>query len=189
MSDNTYEKHIDDLFHWINEIAIFNSKIAFESLYYHYFDRLLRFVLLYIPIQMEAEEIVLDTFIDIWNNRKKLPIIKNPDAYIYSITRNKAISYLRSMNKNTISLNESTIDLFLHTETTPEDDLISNENIKRLNEAVNSLPHKCKMAFKMVREDKMKYKDVAVVLNISIRTVEKHIETATKKLREILSSE
>ena len=189
MQHNTFEKHTDDVSRWMNEIADFNSRVAFESLYYHYFDRLLRFVSLYIPILVEAEEIVLDTFTDIWSGRKKLSAIKNPDAYIYSITRNKAISFLRSQHKNTIPLNETTIDLFIHTDTTPEDDLISDESIRQLNEAINSLPYKCKMAFKMVREDKMKYKDVATILNISVKTVEAHIATATKKLREILSSE
>ncbi|MDR2968917.1 MAG: RNA polymerase sigma-70 factor [Tannerellaceae bacterium] len=188
MQHNTIEKHTDDVSRWMNEIANFNSRVAFESLYYHYFDRLLRFVSLYVPILVEAEEIVLDTFTDIWSGRKKLLPVKNPDAYIYSITRNKAISFLRSQHKNMVPLNETMIDLFIHVDTTPESDLISKENIRQLNGAINSLPYKCKMAFKMVREDKMKYKDVAIVLNISVKTVEAHIATATKKLREILSS-
>ncbi len=45
------------------------------------------------------------------------------------------------------------------------------------------------MAFKLVREDKMKYKDAAQVLDISVKTLEAHITTAVKKIREALSKE
>ena len=88
-----------------------------------------------------------------------------------------------------IELNELSIDLFIHTETTPEDDLISKERINRLNKAIDSLPNKCKIAFKLVREDKLKYKEVAAILDISVKTVEAHLASAIKKLRESLTSE
>lgn len=179
-------EHEENTGKWVDEITLFDSQSAFKSLYHHYFDRLLRFVYLYIPSRSEAEEIVSDTFLSIWNNRKKLPAVNNFDAYIYTITRYKTISYLRSHHENKVSINEVTVDLFAHTETTPEDDLITKEDIKQLNEAINSLPDKCKMAFKMVREDKMKYKDVATILDISVKTVEAHITTATRRLREVL---
>ena len=80
-------------------------------------------------------------------------------------------------------------DLFFQTDTTPEEDFISKETVNSLNNAINSLPDKCKMAFKLVREDKMKYKDAAQVLDISVKTLEAHITTAVKKIREALSKE
>ena len=61
--------------------------------------------------------------------------------------------------------------------------------IQRLNRAIEALPPKCKMAFKLVREDKLKYKEVASILEISIKTVENHLVNAVKKLRETLSEE
>nr|WP_239060652.1 RNA polymerase sigma-70 factor [Bacteroides sp. 519] len=156
-------------------------------MYLHYFERLQRFVFLYISSFAEVEEIVSDALLSIWDNRKKLPDISNPDAYIYTVARYKAISHLRSRQENKISMHEITVDLFAHTETTPEDDMISKEKTDQLNNAINSLPYKCKMAFKLVREDKMKYKEVAAILEISVKTVEAHITTATRKLREALN--
>lgn len=171
---------------WICEISASDSQSAFQSLYLHYFDRLMRFASLYVISYSEAEEIVSDTFLAIWNGRKGLLGVNNFEAYIYSVTRYKIISYLRSQSRRNVSLDDLQIDIFASTETTPEDELITQEEVSLLNDAINSLPHKCKIAFKMVREDKMKYKDVAEILEISVKTLEAHLATATRKLREKL---
>lgn len=178
----------DEILQWIHEIAYSGSEDAFKSLYVAYFRRLMRFVVPYVSTPQEAEEIVSDAFLALWENRKSLFGVSNVEAWLYTITRNKTISYLRSLHAKEIALEESA-DAFLYTETTPEDELISKEGVERLNAAINSLPAKCKIAFQLVREDKMKYKDVARILNISIKTVETHISTAVKKLRECLSAD
>ncbi|MDD2953875.1 MAG: sigma-70 family RNA polymerase sigma factor [Parabacteroides sp.] len=149
----------------------------------------MRFTSLYVPSSVEAEEIVSDTFLSLWNNRKSLPEISNFDSYIYSIARHKAISLYRAQHMEMVQIDENTIDLFAHTDTTPEEELISKESIDHLNEAINTLPDKCKMAFKLIREDKMKYKDAANILQISVKTLEAHIATAVRKLRESLAKE
>lgn len=172
---------------WICEMALSDSQNAFRSLYLHYFDRLLRLASLHVISHSEAEELVSDTLMAIWNNRERLPDVANFEAYIYSVLRNKIVSHLRSQANSGISLDEIQMDMFASTETTPEEDLISQEQVELLNNAINSLPNKCKMAFKMVREDKMKYKEVAAILEISVKTLEAHLATATRKLRETLS--
>lgn len=170
-------------------MALTDSQTALKSLYLAYFQRLMRFTKLYVSSSVEAEEIVSDTFLAVWNNRKSLLKVSNFDSYIYSIARHKAISYYRSIHIEQIELNEIPLDLFTQTDTTPEDDLISKERINQLNKAIDALPAKCKMAFKLVREDKLKYKEVAEILDISIKTLEAHLANAVKKLRDSLASE
>lgn len=170
-------------------MALHDSQMAFKSLYFTYFRRMMRFTTLYVSSAVEAEEIVSDTFLAVWNNRKSLLKIANFDAYIYSIAKHKAISYYRTIHMEQIELNEISIDLFTYTETTPEDDLISKERINQLNKAIDALPAKCKAAFKLVREDKLKYKEVATILDISVKTLEAHLSTAIKKLRESLKQD
>lgn len=183
---DTLKEHIAQ---WICEMALSDSQAAFKSLYLAYFQRMIRFTNLYVSSTVEAEEIVSDTFLAVWNNRKSLIKIDNFDSYIYSIARHKAISYYRSIHMEQVELNEISIDLFTHTQTTPEDDLISKERISQLNKAIEALPAKCKTAFKLVREDKLKYKEVAAILDISVKTLEAHLATAIKKLRESLQSD
>jgi len=181
------EKHTAQIIQWVCDMALSDSQAAFKSLYLEYFQRMMRFTSLYVSTTMEAEEIVSDTFLAVWNNRKSLPNISNFNSYIYTIARNKIVDYYRQQEIEKTELNERTIDLFIHTETTPEQELISKEEVDRLNLAINSLPEKCKEAFKLVREDKLKYKEVASILNISIKTLEAHMATAVKKLRKALS--
>lgn len=182
------KKLSDNILLWIREIAQSDSQAAFKSVYIAYYQRLMRFVIPYVSTPQEAEEIVSDAFLSLWENRKSLLEITNFDAYLYTIARNKAISYLRTLHAEDFGMEES-FDSFLYTETTPEEELISKESIERLNAAINSLPTKCKIAFQLVREEKMKYKDVGQILNISVKTVEAHITTAVRKLRECLSFE
>ena len=153
----------DDIIQWACEMALSDSQTALKSLYMTYFGPLMRFTGMYVSSPAEAEEIVSDTFLAIWNNRKQLPGISNFDSYIYTVARHKAISYYRKQHMEQVSLDEISIDLFTSTETTPEEELISQEGIHRLNLAIDSLPAKCKMAFKLVREDKLKYKEVAAI--------------------------
>lgn len=169
-------------------MALSDSQTALKSLYAAYYQRLMRFTKLYVPSYVEAEEIVSDSFLAVWNNRKSLLEIRNFDSYLYTIVRHKIVTYYRKQRPGLIELDELPVDLFLHTDTTPEDELISKEEIDRLNMAINTLPDKCKIAFKLVREDKLKYKEVADLLHISVKTLEAHLATAIKKLREVLGS-
>ena len=174
---------------WVCEMALSDSQTALKSLYMSYFGRLMRFVSLYVSSPTESEEIVSDTFLALWNSRQQLPGVANFDSYIYTIARHNAISYYRKQNMEKISLDEVSIDLFTSTETTPEEDLISQEGIKRLNMAIESLPAKCKVAFKLIREDKLKYKEAADILDIAVKTLEAHLANAVRKLREALAED
>ncbi|MCC8095864.1 MAG: RNA polymerase sigma-70 factor [Tannerellaceae bacterium] len=171
---------------WVREIALAGSHTAFKSLYMSYFQRLMRFTNLYVSDPVAAEEIVSDTFISLWENRTQLLEVRNFDSYIFTIIRYKAINYYRNKNIEFLEINGQPFDLYYKTETTPEDDLISKEETERLNNAINSLPNKCKIAFKLVREDNLKYKEVATIMDISVKTLEAHLATAIRKLRQIL---
>lgn len=170
----------------IEKLTLEESEAALRSLYELYFDKLVRFTYLYVQSHSSVEEIISDVFLSIWINRKELSKIQNFNAYILTITRNKAISHFRKEEKYYLVSEEYPTDLYLNTETTPEDDYISQELIQKFNKAINTLPPQCKTAFKLIREDKMKYKDAALVLNISIKTLEAHITKATKVLRKVL---
>lgn len=173
----------------IVELAVKDSQMALRSLYMTYYGKLMRFATLQVGVATVAEEIVSDTFMVVWENRSNLTDITNLDAYLYTIVRNKCISYLRTQHISTVDIDETQVDLFTQTETTPEMELISKESISRLNNAINSLPYKCKLSFKLIREDKMKYKEAAELMGISVKTLEAHITTAVKKLRETLSGD
>lgn len=168
------------------EIALTSSQTALKSLFLLYHRRLTRFIGIYISSPSDVEEVLSDTFIALWENRKNLMDVKNFNAYIYGIARFKAISFSRKKQIETVDVEDYPVDIFFRTETTPLDDIISREAIEKINAAINSLPERTRTTFKLIREDKLMYKDVAEILGISVKTVEAHMGKAIRKLREAL---
>ena len=72
---------------------------------------------------------------------------------------------------------------------TPEDILITAEMYRKLQEAVEALPPRCKMVFKLVREDGLRYKEIAEILNISVNTIDVHMAIAVKRIAAALRAE
>ncbi|MPN43886.1 hypothetical protein SDC9_191447 [bioreactor metagenome] len=112
--------------------------------------------------------------------------MENLDSYIFIIAKNRALNHLRKEKTDLIDLDKIQLDVFHHTQSTPESIFIDKETVDELNAVINQLPHKTKLAFHLVREDKMKYKDAAEILGVSIKTVEKQVASAVAKLREKL---
>lgn len=171
----------------LEDLAVRNSETAFKSIYTSYGDRIMRYLVLYVKSPQIAEELVSDVFFALWENRKQLLEVHNFDAYIYRIAKSRVLNYLRDNKSLTVGLEEVPIDLFAFTETTPEDNYISRELINAVNEAVEQLPSKSKLAFKLVREDGMKYKDAAEHLGISVKTLEAQLTFAMKKITKIIN--
>jgi RNA polymerase sigma factor (sigma-70 family) len=65
--------------------------------------------------------------------------------------------------------------------------MISGEAIQRINIAINELPPKCRLVFKLVKEDGLKYREVAELLQISLKTVENQIGIALKKIHSTIN--
>lgn len=171
----------------IEDLAVRDSEPAFKTLYTSYCDRIMRYLVMYIQSPQIAEELVSDVFFTLWENRKQLPEVNNLDAYIYRIAKFRVLNYLRDNKTQTVDIDEVPIDLFAFTETTPEDDYISREQIEAVNKAIEQLPAKSKLAFKLVREDGMKYKDAAEHLGVSVKTLEAQLTFAMKKITKIFN--
>lgn len=170
----------------VYEMSVNNSQEALKSLYLAYYSKLFKLAVYYVKSESLAEEIVSDTFMSVWEQRSQLLEVHNFSGYIYQIVRNISINYLRKEAKLPEYL--EAINTFPHfsTEENPESKLISSELMSKLNEAIENLPDRCKLVFKLIREENLKYKEVAVLLNISVKTAEAHMALAIKRLRDVL---
>lgn len=155
---------------------------ALEELHKIFFDHLFQWAMAIVHSKPMAEEIVEDVFLRIWNQRLQITEVNNLKSYLYTITRNISLDYLRkSSGKRSYSLEEVSLPLLM-VESTPEDLMISAEIIKKINLAINDLPPKCKLIFKLIKVDGLKYREAADVLNINLKTVEAQMRIALKKL-------
>ncbi|GAB3425522.1 RNA polymerase sigma-70 factor [Niabella aquatica] len=164
-------------------IAEQDDQLAFAELYRHYLPGLLSFVDSIVKDRQQAEEIVLEVFTKLWENRKTITEVKSLSSYLYTACKYTSISFLRKQKHWEFDeITESASWSLL----TPESQLISKENQHLINDAINNLPAKCRLIFRLVKEEKLMYTEVAELLDISVKTVEAQVYIATRKLIEIL---
>lgn len=164
-----------------------NGQLAFEEFYKAYFVRLLRFCYSIIHHKEAAEEIVNDVFLKLWQKTKgPANNIASPELYLYVAVKNRSLNYLRDhAGPATVELSER-CDPYIRFDTNPETLLLGAESLHRLRTAINQLPPRCKLIFTLVKEDGLRYKDVALLLDLSVKTVEAQLAIALRKLSSLL---
>ena len=155
---------------------------AFGQLYIAFMPYLLRFANSIIRDNELAEEIVSDVFIRVWQNRADIGKIENFKLYLYVGTKNTSLNYLsRHFRKDIISLEEMSMNISL-SPYNPEQLLITSEAVKKIDNEIQKLPPRCKLIFKLVKEDRLRYNDIARLLNISVKTIDNQMAIALKKI-------
>ena len=168
-------------------ISLYEDQTAYRELFVAFYPSLFQFASGFIKSRQSAEEVVSDVFISIWEKRSKLEYVSNLKLYLYTSTRNAALNHLERNNKvMTTDLSELPVNLgSLNYD--PEKILITAEMKKMIHDAVQKLPARCKLIFKLVKEDELKYREVAELLKLSVKTVEAQMTIALKRIGEVVS--
>ena len=133
-----------------------------------------------------AEEIVLDVFFKIWEQKKTVGSISNIETYLFVSVRNTAINTVKKDQKFHVDMLDDAHIQLADYKPSAENLLIEHEMLEALNDAVNHLPAKCKMIFKLIREDGLNRNEVAQILNVSVKTVDNQVVIAVRKIAEQL---
>lgn len=157
--------------------VVTGDEYAFRRLYMLY-HQLLRTHIYRITESMElADELVQDVFLKIWTSRETLEGINDFKAYLFVVSKNYTISFLRKHIKQTILHqkweNEEAKTL---KEEYPEDNLINYYGL--LNEAIDRLPPQQKKVYTLSRHGHLKYVEIASQMEISRETVKKYLKLA-----------
>jgi RNA polymerase sigma factor (sigma-70 family) len=108
------------------------------------------------------------------------------NTYLYVSIKNLSLNYIRNEAKHRHLDIDSLYNECSYISIDPESLLITKEQASDLNALINKLPVRCKMIFKLVKIDGLRYKEVATLLNISVKTVENQLIIAIKKIAETL---
>jgi len=130
-----------------------------------------------------AEEIVEDVFVKLWSNRHKIDEIRNLTVYLYVAVKNRSLNAVSQ--QASALLHAPFDDLLIETGPLAPDPyslLVTAEMMQKMHAAVEALPPRCKMIFKLVREDGLRHKEVAEILNIAVNTVDVQMAIAIKKI-------
>lgn len=159
----------------------------FDSLFRKYHRRLLLYSLKYVERESDALDIVQNIFVAIWENEKynqKEGLVK---AYLFSAVKNGCLNYLKHQKIVKKFENETSIQLLemeaVHYQS-GERSLIEQENLKQINDAIDSLSDIYKEVIFLSRFEGLKNHEIAEKLNIPVRTVETRIFRALSTLKE-----
>ncbi|MGV8091408.1 MAG: RNA polymerase sigma-70 factor [Mangrovibacterium sp.] len=166
-------------------IARDDNEEAFKQLFDLYADRLFRFAKSLLKDKFLAEEAVSDVFYKVWLHRSSLENHTTIKAYLFKATYNTSLNYLGEIRrKRTIPLED--IDVDLGTELCPESELINKELKGIIEQAIESLPPRCKLIYRMAKVEQMKYKEIADLLDISVKTIDHQLTIAVQKIGEVI---
>ena len=167
-------------------IALYEDIKAYTQLYELLFDGLHRLSYSIVKSKEVAEEIVSDVFIKLWQIRGNLMEINNLSVYLYTITKNFSLNYVSRNSKNvTVSLDTIDFETIVEIDG-PADKCISVDMLNQVRQVIDKLPPQCKLIFQLVKEEGLKYKEVAAILDISPFTVRNQIAIAVRIIGEIL---
>jgi RNA polymerase sigma-70 factor (family 1) len=159
---------------------------AFEQLFYALNKPLIKFCVLYVRQNEVAEDIVSELFVKCWQNREKLSGINNPATYLYIAVKNQSLNHIKKYSNIHLVQIEDTDEFKLVNTYNPQKELEKKELVFKLDKAISALPQQCRIIFRLIKEDGMKYKEVGEVLDISPRTVQTQLFRALKKLSMVL---
>ncbi|MDR1937878.1 MAG: sigma-70 family RNA polymerase sigma factor [Tannerellaceae bacterium] len=162
------------------------SHDAFSTFYDITYPVVYRFTHYFLSCDDDCEEVVSEVFYIIWKRKNILLTIKNIKAWLYIVCRNEAYHYLKQKEQYAnISIDNMPVGLQIDT-TSIEEQIIEDEMLHVYNNAVSDLPERCKLVFLMVREEKLKYREIAEILSITEGTVEQQMNIAIRKIVDVV---
>jgi len=172
----------------IDRIVDANDQTAFSELYHLYFHQLLGYASTFTNDSYVSQEHVEDVFVRLWLNRSMLRSVNNLRYYLFTSVKNASLNYLSRSKNSRYAIAVEGEESHLGTDHTPEHIFVEKELFKTLDYAIESLPPKCRMVFRLVREERMSHKQIASLLGISFKTIENHMSTAIKKLMKAVDA-
>jgi RNA polymerase sigma-70 factor (family 1) len=163
-------------------IGRYDDQRAYKELYTSLYGSLFSFTKSIVASREMAEEIVSDVFINLWQRRKDLEKIENLKVYLYVAARNTSFNYLdkqkRTPTNRLDDLDSELISIYFD----PEQLLVTADMLALIQKAVDLLPPKCKLIFKLIKDDGLRYREVAEILGLSVKTIENQISIALEKI-------
>lgn len=165
---------------------------TYETLFRTYYIPLCIFAKRYLGRMDLAEDIVADTFLNIWNNRNKIDIKISLKAYLFQAVCKNSLNHLRKSKKEQFLEDHSGNQFWginglnNHHSDLPSDILFIKDLGEKIREGVLNLPPQQQATFKLKRYEGKKNKEIAEIMGLSVKTVEMHLAKALISLRKHL---
>ncbi len=163
---------------------ILSNERSYELFFNEHYNALCRFAFTFLKDADDAEEIVQNIFVKLWNDREGIEIKTSVKSYLFTAVRNASLNQLKHIDiKETYKQHNQ---LQIQQGYNIDGEMEASELQEKITNAIQSMPEQRKKIFGMSRFEGLKYKEIAKQLNISPKTVENHMGIAIKFLREEL---
>lgn len=160
---------------------------AFELFFRKYYVRLCAFSNKFLNNPEDAKEIVQEVFAKIWEGRDEIDPDDSLKSYVFKIAQNLSINKLRRNKVESRYAEVFKIVYLEYNEYSSHESLLAKELEANIAHSISNLPTECRKVFELSRIEGLKYKEIADVLHISVKTVEAQMSKALKLLRLELS--
>ncbi|MBU6340119.1 MAG: RNA polymerase sigma-70 factor [Bacteroidetes bacterium] len=154
---------------------------AFDAVFRTYYESLCHYAAKFTEADLdEAEDVVQQAFVKLWERRTELEITHSIKAYLYKTVHNACLNRIRHLQTKSKyqQFNAGQLD-----KQHSYQDQTSTELQEKFQHAMESLPPQCRHIFELSRFESLKYREIADQLEISIKTVETQMGKALKLLR------
>ena len=170
---------------WFEQLR-FGSNLAFENIYNEFWDSLYAIAYNRLKSKEAVEEILQDLFTDLWRRRERLNIRISVGAYLQAALKYKILNFINSQTLRK-TYNQEHPQYAQRSDDSTQKVLAFEELYELLQLGLEKLPEKCRLIFKMSREEQKSSREIAEELNISQKTVHTHIYNAIKFLKSELA--
>lgn len=158
---------------------------SFERVFYLYAENLVRYATTIVKNSDDAEDIVQQLFVAIWDKKGIPNVTGSLKSYLYRSVYNSSLNKLKQVKvRESYAADSNYVSSGLAA--AASETLEHKETSKRIEEAVEELPEQCKLIFKMSRFEQLKYQEIADQLGLSVKTVEAQMGKALKHMRHRL---
>lgn len=166
------------------DLGLFTSKEEFEIVFRTYYQNLCRYANMWTSNSDESEEIVQSVFVKLWEKKDVIKVDTSVKSYLFKAVYHSSLNAIKHKK-----VKEQYAQMKEHQELHSE--MQSNISLKELEKrveiALSELPDQCRLIFKMSRFQELKYREIAEVLNLSVKTVENQMGKALKLMRHNLA--
>lgn len=163
------------------------DEAAFTQIFYHYTQRIYHYILNKTKSPGIAEEIVQEVFIKIWQSRESFSGLSNYEAFLFSMASNKLIDFLRKMAHQD-NLKKQVWQTISNISNTTIEELDLKHSRELINKAVERLSPQRRKIFLMNKEQGLSRQEIADRLNLSVNTVNNHLNEAVRLVKEYLEA-
>lgn len=182
MSSSHHQLHDQKISELQYQVAAYEDESAYKMLFFILFPSLKTFAFSIVKSREFAEEIASDMLLEVWIRRKQLMDIQNLKLYLFTGAKHAAVNKLKLENKHSRFALENLQVEFISDYANPEQCAELHELQSSIAKAVSELPPSCQLIYKLAKEDRLRYKDIAELLELSIKTIDHQLSIALKKI-------